>query len=392
MRIGIVVAPFYPVPPKTYGPVEYQVSELIKGLTELGHEVVLFASGDSSVDCELVPICPRAYPVCSDYDLDLKFWKLRRRAEEKTLEMLKKHISRLDVLHSWEVDLLPLADFPSVTTMSGPFNLYNVDYFWERKEKLFFVNISNAQKRGLSWINYLGMIYYGLDPSKFEFNEKPQDYLSFVGRISKEKGAHNAVELSLKKKMYLKMGGTVMYFEKSYFHETIKPYLQDPNLEFLDEVDLKEKNQLFKNARCNLHLINFRESFGLTVLESAYCGTPTLAIRLGSMPEVIENGKSGILVEDVLEAYFRLEETFSLDRRYIATRARQFFNYRIMSRQYVLAYRKVMDLYKRGLQKNKGMLDAYLKTSQKDIFQIWEKAARPEIKTRPEVKLDFLKT
>ena len=151
-----------------------------------------------------------------------------------------------------------------------------------------------------------------------------------------------AIQLGIK----IKMAGKLDYLGNSYFQKIIKPYFKHPLVEYLGEIGFAEKVALISKAKCNLHPTSFREPFGLAVIEAAYCGTPTLAIRRGSMPELIENGKTGVLVEDFVEGFHQINKCFELDRQYIAKRAREKFNYQNMAKQYSQAYKQVVNSFK----------------------------------------------
>jgi glycosyltransferase involved in cell wall biosynthesis len=165
-----------------------------------------------------------------------------------------------------------------------------------------------------------------------------------------------AIQMAIHLKTKIKLAGKIDHDGKSYFDEEIKPYLNHPLVEYMGEIEFDEKVKLVANAKCNLHPTNFREPFGLTVLEAAYCGTPTLAVARGSMPELIEPERTGWLVEDLLEGRHFIEECYKMDREYIAMRARRLFNYRIMAQQYVDVYQNVINTHSdRGAGKTEDM-------------------------------------
>lgn len=345
MKIAILASPFLPIPPTRYGGTERVIYFLVKGLMELGHEVTLFASGDSVVDCELIPICDKAYSHQENKEKDQELEVLRHEAVDKCLALVKENIDRFDVIHSHGIDLSSLKDFPNLTTMHGPITLPQMEYFEQRKD-LYYASISRNQQEVLPDLNYIGTVYNGMDPSIFPIVETPEEYLCFLGRFDREKNPHLAIQLALKLNMKLKVAGKIDFAGKEYFEQECKPYFENPLIEYLGEVDLAQKIELLGNAKCNLHPVGFREPFGLTILEAAYCGTPTIAISRGSMPELIEENRTGVLVEDFDGGYKRIEDCFTMDRNYIAQRARLLFNYQTMSKQYVLAYEKIIAIFK----------------------------------------------
>lgn len=341
MKIAIVAGPHVPVPPIKYGGSELVIYYLIKGLKKLGHEPILFAAADSSIDCELVPITNKSIFFPKSTSELPKFTKLELEIEKQTAKQLKKFINKVDIIHSHGFDLSKFNIVPNVTTLHNPITYEAIPYYLKRKH-LNWIAISKDYKNSFPSLNYLSVIYNGEDSNDYEFVEKPQDYVCFVGRFDTDKNPHHAIELALSHNQKIKLAGKTDFRSLNYFKENIKPYLNNPLVEYLGEITIKEKNELIRNAKCNLHPVGFREPFGLTVLEAAYSGTPTLAIRKGSMPELIEDGKTGILVDDFVEGYSKLLKCFSMDRKYISISARKKFDYIKMAKSYVRAYEKAI--------------------------------------------------
>ena len=344
MRIAIIAAPHYPVPPARYGGTERVIANLVRGLSEVGHEPVLFASGDSTVECELVPTCDAAIGFATHrHDLPAHE-ALRNEIERRTSAELRRHLGGIDLIHSHGFDLIDFQDFPNLTTLHGAIGLNELAYYMERKS-LYYVSISQNQQGACPDLRYVGVAYNGEDPEPFPIVEEPGDYVCFLGRLDHEKSPHLAVELAINLGIPIKLAGKVDFQGERYFEEEIRPYLDHPLVEFLGELGFEDKLEVLANARCNLHPTGFREPFGLTVLEAAFCGTPTLAIARGSMPELIEVGRTGMLVEDFVEGYHQIEQCFEMDRPYIAQRARMLFNYKAMTTQYVRAYESVLESF-----------------------------------------------
>lgn len=344
MRVAIVAGPHYPVPPPRYGGTERVIGHLICGLLEEGHEPVLLAPGDSAVDCELVPICEAAigFP---DHQRDVAAQDaLRAEIERRTGAELRRLLPRVDLVHSHGFDLIDFHEFPNLTTLHGAILLHQLAYYLERRS-LYYVSISRNQQEACPDLQYVGVVYNGEDPEPFPIVDEPDDYVCFLGRLDREKCPHLAIQLAINLGIPLKLAGKVDFQGERYFEEEIRPFLDHPLVDFLGELDFGEKVELVAHARCNLHPTGFREPFGLTVLEAAFCGTPTLAIARGSMPELIEVGRTGMLVEDFVEGYHQIEQCFEMDRAYIAHRARLLFNYTTMTRAYVRAYRRVIDRF-----------------------------------------------
>jgi glycosyltransferase involved in cell wall biosynthesis len=348
MRIGIVAGPHFPVPPTKYGGTEQVISYLIKGLKEAGHEPILFGSGDSSVDCEIVPIVKKAIYFPKHDTNRASHERQLRRIQAVATKKIRQYLSKIDIIHSHGFDLIDFQDFPNLTTLHLMVNFDSLDYYLKR-QSLSYVSISKNQQGSCPELSYVGVIYNGEDPKEFPIVKKPDDYLCFLGRFDYEKNPHIAIQLAITLGMPIKIAGKKDFHDEDYFDNKIKPYLDHPLVEYLGELGLKEKIKLLSKAKCNLHPVGCRESFGLTVLEAAYCGTPTLAIARGSMSELIEEGRTGLLVEDFVEGHNLIQQCFEMDREYIAKRARLLFNYRTMAQQYINAYEKVIGLTTAGI-------------------------------------------
>lgn len=341
MKIAIVAGPFIPIPPLGYGGIEVVVSNLIKGLQELGHEPILLGPGDSTINCQIIPIVEKSifFPRSKKY-LD-KHLKQLEEADRVTSGHLKSLLPTIDIIHSHGYDMTRFKDFPNVTTLHNKIQFEEIEYFMKRK-KLPYVSISVNQQAVIPELNYAGVVYNGSDPDRFPVVKNPKNYLCFLGRFDRDKNPHLAIKLALSLKMKIKLAGKIDHEGSEYFRDEVKPYLDHPLVEYLGEINFDEKIELISNAKCNLHPTNFREPFGLTVLEAAYCGTPTLAVARGSMPELIEPGRTGVLVEDLLEGRHLIQECYKMDREYIAIRSRRLFNYQKMAMDYVEVYKKVI--------------------------------------------------
>jgi glycosyltransferase involved in cell wall biosynthesis len=390
MRVAIVAAPYISIPPNRYGGTEQVITYLIKGLVEMGHEPILLGPGDSKVDCELIPICDKALLFAKTVEEKEDHDKLVQQAIEKTYEELAKLKGRVDIIHSHGIDLLPLQDFPNLTTLHGKIDFYELNYFHERKN-LFYASISKNQQGACPDLQYVGVVYNGLEPELFPFIQEAEDYLCFLGRFDREKNPHLAIQLAINLNMKLKIAGKIDYVGIDYFKNEIEPYLNHPNIEYLGELGFDDKVELVSKAKCNLHPTGFREPFGLSVLESAYCGTPTLAIDRGSMQELIENGRTGILVEDFVEGFYKIQDTFNFDREYISNRSRLLFNYRTMTKQYCIAYEKVIEAYKAIEDKANSILEI-MKDAKERLQSVFgdstQNTFNPAISTNPSTSKD----
>lgn len=344
MRVAIVGEPILPIPPNQYGGTEQVVYYLIKGLQELGHEPILLASGDSTVDCELIPITPQAIRFASTKK-DLAAHNRRiERIHQNTRRLLYKLLPRIDIIHSHFFDLKGFRHFPNLTTIHNRIDPKD-RAFYEARKSLHYAAISKSQQASAPYINYAGVVYNGENPDEFPYVPEASDYVCFLGRFDRDKNPHLAIELALQAGIKIKLGGKIDYLGEDYFETEVAKYFNHPLVEYLGELDFAQKVELLSHAKANLHPVGFDEPFGLTILEAAYTGTPTLAINKGSMSEVIEDGATGILVHRFDEAVDDLKRVFKLDRRYVAARARAAFNYQEMTKDYVRAYRYVLGTF-----------------------------------------------
>lgn len=341
MRIALIADPYVPIPPTKYGGSEQVIHYLIEALIEAGHEPILFGPGDSKVNCELIPTVPKAIFFPSKKADIKRFQEKIAVIAQSTEAVLHKFMGKVDIIHSHGFDLSKFSRVPNLTTIHGPINFDNLAYYLKRKN-LHYASVSKNQQAAFPDLNYAGVVYNGEDPTEFPIIEEPDDYLCFLGRFDRDKNPHLAIQLAINLGMRIKVAGKIDFLGDGYFQDEVEPYLNHPLVEYLGEVNFDEKIKLLSHAACNLHPTNFREPFGLTVIEAAFCGTPTLAINRGSMPELIENGRSGLLVEDFVEGYHRLPECFKMDRLYIAKRARTLFNNKTMAKQYLTIYVKII--------------------------------------------------
>lgn len=346
MRVAIVADPYVSVPPAKYGGTERVIYNLIRGLIEEGHEPVLLAAGDSAVSCELIPVVPKAigFPPTK---AEVPRWQRKLAAIAGSTEAkLRQLAGHSDVIHSHlqigsGVNLAQFKHVPHLTTLHNPVTFEDINYYLRHQTEPY-VSISKNQQAAFPGLNYVGVAYNGDDPALFPLIDKPQHYVSFLGRFDRQKNAHLAIRLAISLGVPIKLAGKFDQLSEGYFQEEIEPFLSHPLVEYLGEIGFDEKVELLSHAMCNLHPTGFREPFGLDVIEAAYCGTPTLAISRGAMPELIEEGRTGVLVEDFIEGFHRMSECLKMDRLYIAKRARTLFNYRTMTRDYLEAYEQVI--------------------------------------------------
>jgi glycosyltransferase involved in cell wall biosynthesis len=374
MRIAIIAGPYIPVPPQKYGGTERVIYYLIKGLKERGHEPILLGSGDSKPGCKLIPITDKSIFFPRTKAGLPAFEKKIKHIERYTKKKLKEILPDIDIIHSHGFDLHGFEDYPNLTTIHGPIIFKQLKYYARRKG-LYFASVSRNQQEAYPDLQWVGAVYNGEDPRRFPIIKRPKDYVCFIGRFDREKNPHLAIELAINYGIKIKLAGKIDFFGNEYFNSEVKRYFRHPLVEYLGELDTKEAISLLSNAKLNLHPTGFREPFGLTVLEAAYCGTPTMAIARGSMPELIEEGRTGLLVEDFVEGYHQIEECFAMDREYIATRARKLFNYQVMTKQYLRAYKKVLSIF-RIKQKKEAKIQKITEKSKREVEAVWARDVR----------------
>jgi glycosyltransferase involved in cell wall biosynthesis len=311
MKIAQIAPLFESVPPRLYGGTERVVSYLTEELVRLGHDVTLFASGDSITSAKLVACSFRAFR------LDPKF-RDPIPHQMVLLDKVSERAHEFDILH-FHTDYLhfPLfksEPFRTVTTLHGRQDLSDQLPFYKRFPHMPLVSISNAQRVPLSRSNFIGTVYHGLPSDLLPFNEHGGSYLAFLGRIAPEKRPDRAIEVARRAGLPLKIAAKVDRADESYFRETIAPLLDTPGVEFVGEINERAKAEFLGNASALLFPIDWPEPFGLVMIEAMACGTPVLAFRCGSIPEIIEDGVTGRIVSSAEEAIRALPEVLRLER------------------------------------------------------------------------------
>jgi glycosyltransferase involved in cell wall biosynthesis len=312
MRIAQIAPLYERVPPKFYGGTERVVSYLTEMLVKLGHEVTLYASGDSITRARLRPGC-----------------KCALRLDKTSIDPIANHVylaekvfqeaEEFDVVHS-HMDYLAFPLFrrmrtPHVSTMHGRLDIPNLYNLFREFSEEPLVSISDHQRLALPWANWQATVYHGLPQQLYEFHEQPGKYLGFLGRVSPEKRLDKAIEIARRAGMPLKIAAKVDKKEKDYFETKIKPLLDQKDIEYIGEIGEAEKGDFLGNAFALLFPIDWPEPFGLVMIEAMACGTPVIAYKRGSVPEIIENGKTGFVVQSVEEAVKAVAAVARLSRR-----------------------------------------------------------------------------
>ncbi|WOH54373.1 glycosyltransferase family 4 protein [Bradyrhizobium sp. sBnM-33] len=340
MRIAQIAPLFESVPPRLYGGTERVVAYLTEELVRQGHQVTLFASEDSITSVELVPCTPRALRLDPDVRDALPHHmvmldKVRERAEE------------FDILH-FHVDYMHFPLFRSergrtLTTLHGRQDLADHMPFYRRFSDMPLVSISNAQRAPLPGVNFVGTVYHGLPVGLHTPNlDRHGDYLAFLGRISPEKRPDRAIAIARAAGLPLKMAAKVDKADDAYFRDVIAPMLDGGGVEFIGEINDNAKGEFLGQAAGLLFPIDWPEPFGLVMIEAMACGTPVLAFRCGSVPEIVEDGLTGRIVSDVDEAVRAVPELLALDRKAIRARFEERFSAARMAADYVKIYQKML--------------------------------------------------
>jgi glycosyltransferase involved in cell wall biosynthesis len=313
VRIAQVAPLFESVPPKLYGGTERIVSYLTEDLVRRGHDVTLYASGDSETSARLRAACAHSLRLDRDCRDPLSHHIVM-------LERVAQEASEFDVIH-YHIDYL---HFPTtrrtpqrhLTTLHGRLDLPELVPLYREYREMPVISISHAQREPLRWVNWQATVYHGLPRDLYPFTEKPGSYLAFLGRISPEKGCDRAIEIARRAGLPLKIAAKVSDGpDQTYFDQTIRPLLREPGVEFIGEINEREKGPFLGGARALLFPIDWPEPFGLVMIEAMACGTPVIAFPRGSVPEVLEAGVTahfGTTTADLVEAVQRIDE---LDRR-----------------------------------------------------------------------------
>ena len=340
MKIAQVSPLYESVPPEQYGGTERVVSYLTEELIKLGHEVTLFASGDSITNAELVACCPRSLrtdPGCRD---PLVHHYLM-------LEEVFNRASQFDLIH-FHIDYLhfPLSRrsrLPQLTTLHGRLDLPDLAPLYRRFHDMPLVSISDAQRRPVPSARWLGTVHHGLPEDLFKFHEAPGDYLAFLGRISPEKRVDRAIEIARRAGAPLKIAAKVDRVDQDYFDAVIKPLLDTSLVEFIGEVGGKEKEEFLGKAYALLFPIDWPEPFGLVMIEAMACGTPVIAWPHGSVSEIMEDGVAGFVVDEVEAAARAVERLAGFDRRQCREVFERRFTAGRMAGDYVNIYERLLE-------------------------------------------------
>ena len=315
------------------------MSWLTDQLVSLGHDVTLFASGDSVSNARLVPMCKQALRLDPDCVDALPHHVLM---VEKVFQLA----TDFDLIH-FHIDHLHLSlsrrtQVPTLTTLHGRLDYSDLVPLYDTFRETPVVSISNAQREPLPWLNWQGTVHHGLPKNSLQFCSKPGRYLAFLGRVSPEKGIEQAIEIAIASGIPIKIAAKIDRQDRKYFEQNIRSLLEHPLVEFIGEIGHEEKNEFLGNALALLFPINWPEPFGLVMIEAMACGTPVIAYPLGSVPEIIPDGLAGFLVNDVCQAVKAVSRIHRIDRRRCREHFEQHFTDERMARDYLSIYRRLV--------------------------------------------------
>ncbi len=337
MKIAQVPPLYEAVPPKLYGGTERVVAHLTDALVELGHDVTLFASADAETRARLIPVRDQAIR------LDPTPLKSDLAAHMAMLAEVLKRVDEFDIVH-FHTDMIHFPFFDrwadkTITTLHGRLDLKDLPAVYERWPQFGLVSISDDQRRPLPTANWRATVHHGMPADLYRFTDKPGDYLAFLGRISPEKGPDRAIEIATKLNKPLKIAAKVDQQDKVYWETVIRPLVDgNPLVEFIGEIGDHQKSAFLGGAEALLFPIDWPEPFGLVMIEAMACGTPVVAFRCGSTPEVIEDGATGYLVDTVEQAVAAASRAHLLDREAIRARFELRFSATAMARCYLDVY------------------------------------------------------
>jgi len=344
MKIAQVAPLTEAVPPKLYGGTERVVAYLTDALVELGHEVVLFASGDSQTKAELAAIWPRALrldPDVKDYfaPVFMELETVARRAEE------------FDVIHAhldyFGYPLLQRLGVPSVTTLHGRLDLPELPPLYGLYGDMPVVSISNSQRQPLPQANYVATILHGLPKDLLQKGDGSGGYLAFLGRISPEKAPDAAIRIAAAARKPIKMAAKIDKVDEEYYKAVVEPLLSSGDIEFVGEIGEHQKSEFLGNATALVFPIAWREPFGLVMIEAMACGTPVIAFNNGSVPEVLEDGVTGFIVENEQQAIEAVAKIHTLDRDRIRAEFDRRFTAHHMAQNYLNLYARLATNFSR---------------------------------------------
>jgi glycosyltransferase involved in cell wall biosynthesis len=339
MRIAQIAPLLEPVPPKYYGGTERVIFYLVEELVSRGHEVTLFASGDSQTTAELVPACEKALRHSSNCHEEVAHHSFM-------IEKLSQSASRFDVIHFHlaylHLSLARTLRTASVTTMHDRLDMSHLLRLLDEFRDAPLVSVSKSQQRTMPWLNWQNTVHPGLPLHLYSLTSQPENYLLFMGKISPEKRLDRAIEIAKLAGIPLKIAAKIDKQDEEYFKHTIKPLLKQSNVEFLEEVSEGQKNVLLSKAKALISTSEYTEPFRIAFIEGLACGTPILAIRNGSVAEIVKDGVTGFLCNDVAAAAQAAQKLGNLNRKDCREDFELRFSAARMADDYLRVYEKLV--------------------------------------------------
>ncbi|MER8550882.1 glycosyltransferase family 4 protein [Mesorhizobium sp. M1217] len=344
MRIAHVAPLHESVPPRFYGGTERIVSYLTEGLVELGHDVTLFASGDTETSAKLVACRERALR------LDPRPHKSETAAHFSMLAEVRNRAQQFDVIHFHLSHFLHFPFFEhmpdrTVTTPHGRLDYVDLAPAYERFPRFPMISISRSQRAGLAKANWLATIHHGLPIDIYEptfETDADEPYLAFLGRLSRDKRPDRAIEIALRSGLKLKLAAKIGDDDRAFFHDTVEPLIDGDRVDYIGEIEEDGKAEFLGKAAGLLFPIDWPEPFGLAAIEAMACGTPVIAWNCGALPEIIDHGVTGFLVDTVDAAVASIPEMLRLDRRQVRAVFENRFSATRMAHDYVAAYARLI--------------------------------------------------
>ena len=340
MRIAQIAPPIESVPPTCYGGTERVVSYLTEELVKQGHQLTLFASGDSLTSAELVPCTKTALRLTPTVRDPIPYYMLM-------LDRVRQRADDFDILH-FHIDQFhfplfrPMAN-RTVTTIHGRQDLPDLKPLYIGFSDMPLVSISNAQRKPVANANFVATVLHGLPVHLLKPTYDPGGgYLAFLGRISPEKRPDRAIELARAVGIPIRIAAKVDKVDEAYFRATIAPLLDQPGVDYIGEIDERAKSEFLGEARALLFPIDWPEPFGLSMIEAMACGTPLLAFRCGSVPEIVDPGVTGLIVDTMEEAVKVLPQVLALDRHAVRRRFEDRFSATRMAKNYLQVYHSLL--------------------------------------------------
>jgi len=354
MRIAQVAPLYESVPPRLYGGTERVVSWLTEKLVSLGHEVTLFASGDSVTNAQLIPGCRQALrldPNCVDPLAHHTLLIEEVFSQAQNFDLIHFHIDYMHFPRSRREDI------PCLTTLHGRLDIPDLLPLYREFREMPLVSISNSQREPLPWANWLRTVYHGMPADALAPHKAGGKYLAFLGRVSPEKGVDRAIEIAIRSGIPLKLAAKVDRADKEYFEGRIKPLLAHPLIDFIGEIGNSEKEKFLGNAIALLFPIRWPEPFGLVTIEAMACGTPVIAYPFGSVPELIPDGRCGFLVQNIDEAVKAVKRIGTIDRMECRRHFELNFTSDRMACDYLSIYRQLIHPKSASMTVEEGVLN-----------------------------------